>query len=64
MIKNYEILKRENIYFGKDKLLEKITVKCYECGREFTMGRMMEDDKIDIEYTYCPHCANKLEVEI
>jgi DNA-directed RNA polymerase subunit RPC12/RpoP len=65
---NFDILTNQNILFGRGKNLTKIEVKCDNCGGKFTMGRTVEiardyTTKVQYEYNYCPHCANKLVVQ-
>ena len=64
MKKRFIELGNEFIFFGKCKRLEKITVKCEKCFNDFQMGKYTDfkNDEINInyEFTYCPHCANKL----
>lgn len=54
----------EIIFFGKEKRLEKAKVRCMKCLNIFQMGKFTDfkNDEINInyEFTYCPHCGNKL----
>ena len=65
-IKNYKVKSSSYIYSGKGKLFDRIEVICTKCKEGFSMFRSInieEDVETEIEYKYCPHCANKLEVE-
>ena len=61
---NFSILKSKDIFFGRGTQLQEIIVCCDKCKKEFKMHRIKKYDEnsmnMNYEYTYCPHCANKL----
>lgn len=63
---NFTIINTKCITFGRGMSVNRIEVKCNNCGGEFSMIRTLElfDDntpEIKYEYKYCPHCAKELK---
>lgn len=65
---NFTVIDTRLITFGRGISVNRIEVKCNNCSGKFSMIRRLKllDDntsKIEYEFKYCPHCANKLEVK-
>ena len=66
-MKNFKVIKSENITFGNGVHLERCTLRCNDCKRDFITNRKRlwndygEIIEITYDYKYCPYCANKLE---
>lgn len=63
---NFTIIDTKLITFGKCISVNRIEVKCNNCGGKFSMIRRLEllDDntsEVEYEYKYCPHCAKELK---
>ena len=69
-MRNFKVIKSDNVFFGAGIHIEHCTLECNNCRNDFITTRRTNWDiddgsnmKVNYAYNYCPYCGIKLEVE-